>query len=218
LPPTTTRRVLDLEHRLAGRLGALDPAEQHRAADHHLGDLFAGGVGGVHGADDPAVAQHGDPVGDLEHLVQRVGDEDDRLALGLELAQVGEQLLDLLGDEHGGRLVEDQDVGAAVQQLQDLDALLLADGQVLDPGAGIEWGAEAAGQLPHPPFGLVEVQAPPWPGSAPSTTFSATVKSSTSMKCWWTMPMRSAIALRGESILSGWPLTRISPSSGCSRP
>jgi hypothetical protein len=48
--------------------------------------------------------------------------------------------------------------------------------------------------------------------------FSATVKSSTSMKCWWTMPMRSSMALRGESMCWGSPLTRISPSSGCSSP
>jgi hypothetical protein len=44
------------------------------------------GVGGVHGADHLAVAEHSDPVGHLEHLIQGVGDEDDCLALGLEVA------------------------------------------------------------------------------------------------------------------------------------
>ena len=39
-----------------------------------------------------------------------------------------EQLARLLRREHGRRLVEDQDIGAAVERLQDLDALLLADG------------------------------------------------------------------------------------------
>ena len=38
-----------------------------------------------------------------------------------------EQLVRLLRRQHGGRLVEDEDVGAAVERLQDLDALLLAD-------------------------------------------------------------------------------------------
>ena len=38
-----------------------------------------------------------------------------------------EQLLRLLRRQDGRRLVEDQDLGAAVERLQDLDALLLAD-------------------------------------------------------------------------------------------
>ena len=36
---------------------------------------------GGHGLDLLAAPEHGDPVGDLEHLVQLVADEDDRLAL-----------------------------------------------------------------------------------------------------------------------------------------
>ena len=35
-------------------------------------------------------------------------------------------------------------------------------------------------------------------GSLPSTTFSSTVRLSASMKCWWTMPIPSAIASAGE--------------------
>ena len=44
-----------------------------------------------------------------QHLVELVGDEDDGDAAGDELAQRHEQLVDLLGHEHGGRLVEDDD-------------------------------------------------------------------------------------------------------------
>jgi hypothetical protein len=161
LAPRDHPDVLDLEHRLPGGRLALDPPQQHRPADHHLGHLVGVGVGGGHGVDHLAVAEHGDPVGDLEHLVQRVGDEDDRLAVGLELAHVGEQLLDLLGDEHGRRLVEDQDVRPPVQQLEDLDPLLLADADVLDPGVGVQRGAEPTGQLLHPALGLAQVEAAP---------------------------------------------------------
>ena len=164
LAPDDDPQVLDLEHRPAGGGLALDPAQQHRAADHHLGHLVGVGVGGGHGVDHLAVAEHGDPVGDLEHLVERVGDEDDRLAVGLELAHVVEQLLDLLGDEHGRRLVQDQDVRAPVEELEDLDPLLLADADVLDPGVGVQRGAEPAGQLPHPALGRVPVE----PAAAPA--------------------------------------------------
>ena len=42
---------------------------------------------------------------------------------------------DLLRREHGGRLVEDQDAGVAVERLEDFDALLLADRQRADAAA-----------------------------------------------------------------------------------
>ena len=77
---------------------------------------------------------------------------------------MGEQLLDLLGDEHGRRLVQDQDVRAPVEELEDLDPLLLADADVLDPGVGVQGGAEPAGQLPHPLLGRVPVE----PAAAPA--------------------------------------------------
>ena len=54
--------------------------------------------------------------------------------------------------------------------------------------------------------------------SRPSMTFSATVKTGTSMKCWCTMPMPAAIASLGEWNVTGSPSTRISPSVGSSSP
>ncbi len=45
----------------------------------------------------------------------------------VERSEDREELARLLRREHGGRLVEDQDVGPAVERLQDLDPLLLAD-------------------------------------------------------------------------------------------
>jgi len=74
--------------------------------------------------------EDGDPVGDREHLVQLMGDEDDRMALPLERLDDLEQLLGLLRRQDSRRLVEDEDVRPAVERLQDLDALLLADGDV----------------------------------------------------------------------------------------
>ena len=83
-------------------------------------------------------SEHGDAVGDLEHLVQLVADEDDRDALPAQRAQDLEQIRRLLGRQHGGRLVEDQDVGVPVERLHDLDALLLADADVLDERARLD--------------------------------------------------------------------------------
>ena len=53
------------------------------------------------------------------------------------------QLVGLLRGEHRGRLVEDEHLGVAGQRLDDLDALLHADGQVLDQGVRVDVEAEA---------------------------------------------------------------------------
>ena len=124
--------ILDLEHRRAGRALALLDLQQHAPADHRLGELRRRGLGGHEGGDHLAPAHHRDPVGDRHDLAQLVGDQDDRLALRLQRPQQLEQGIGLGRGQHRGRLVEDEDVGAAIEGLQDLDALLQADRQVAD--------------------------------------------------------------------------------------
>ena len=72
-----------------------------------------------------------------------MGDEDDAEALVLQLAEVAEQLVDLVRDEDGRGLVEDDDLCAAVEDLEDLDALARADPEVLNQAVGLD--AEAVG-------------------------------------------------------------------------
>ena len=115
----------------AGCAGALVDAQQHLAADHQPRQALLGRARGGQRLDLLAAPQHGDPVGDLGHLVQLVADEDDRLPLLGQAPDDREELVRLLRRQHRGRLVEHEDVGAAVERLQDLDALLLADGDVL---------------------------------------------------------------------------------------
>ena len=108
---------------------------------------------GIREPDDPAAPDDRDPVGDLEDLVELVADEDDAVALGGQAAQDGEDLLRLLRREHGGRLVEDEDPGVAVERLQDLDPLLPADREVLDLRVGVDLEAEPRAQLADPARG-----------------------------------------------------------------
>ena len=104
-------------------------------------------------------------------------------------------MVGLGGRQHAGRLVEDQDVGAAVERLEDLDPLLQPDRQLADDRVGIDLEPVVALEPlqlgPRPGERRAASRAPP---SAPSMTFSSTVNGSTSMKCWWTMPMPAAIA------------------------
>ena len=49
---------------------------------------------------------------------------------------------------------------------------------------------------------------------SPSTMFSAAVSTSTSLKCWWIMPMPSGKASFGLRMVTSSPWTKICPSSG----
>ena len=61
-------------------------------------------------------------------------------------------------------------------------------------------------------FAMSSVPAGPHT-SSPSTMFSVTVKFSTSMKCWWTMPMPCLMAVVGSVMSTFSPLMKTSPSS-----
>ena len=136
-------QVLDVEHRLAGcRFAAVD-RQLNLAADHQLGQVLLARLGRQPLADHPAAPDHRDPVRYLEHLVELVADEDDAPAALGQAAQEEEDLLRLLRREHGRRFVEDEDARVAVESLQDLDALLLADRERADLDVRIDLEAEA---------------------------------------------------------------------------
>ena len=133
--------MLHLEHGLAGLGGLLDHFQLHGAAHHHVGEGLLVRFAGVHGADVLALAQNGDPVGHSHDLVELVGDEQDALAFLGKLPHGVHQLVDLLGGEHGGGLVENEDLIVAVEHLQDLHALLHANGDVLHLGIQVNFEA-----------------------------------------------------------------------------
>ena len=109
--------------------------------------------------DGGAGTDHRDLVADGHHLVELVRDEDHGCAVGNELLEVLEQLVDLLRNQHGGRLVEDQDLGAAVQHLEDLDPLALADPEVGDQGVEIDLDTGRGGDLAEPVVGSLQIES-----------------------------------------------------------
>ncbi len=77
-------------------------------------------------ADDLAVAQHGDAVGQLQRLLQRVADEDDGDPVALQPAHQIEEVEFLLRRQRRGRLVEDHQPRLVMDGACDLHQLLLA--------------------------------------------------------------------------------------------
>ena len=66
-----------------------------------------------------------------------MGDEEDGLPLRRQILHDLHQLVDLLRGQHGGRLVENEDLIVAVEHLQDLGTLLHTHGDVLNDGVGV---------------------------------------------------------------------------------
>ena len=129
------------------------------AADHQLGEFVrrdGARIGDL--GDRLALADHRDRIGVLEDFVELVGDEDDRRALGGEFAERGEQLVDLLGHEHSGGFVQDQDLGASVQHLEDLHTLLVADAEFGDQRVGVDLQTVLHAEFGDPRAGRADVE------------------------------------------------------------
>ena len=123
-------------------------------------------------------------IGDLQDLIELVRDEDDAEALRRHAAQRPQQTPRLLRREDGGRLIEHEDARPEIEQTQDLDPLLLADGELPDLCSRVDTETVVLAQFSQLAFDPRRSAGRRRERCSPSTTFSATVKGSTSMKCW----------------------------------
>ena len=113
--------------------------KEYGAADHHGGeDLFVH-VAGIFKSGQAPLTHHADAVGDGHDLIELVSDDDDgHLLFAYDAADDVEQLVRLLRGEDGGRLVEDEDIRAAVERFEYLDALLKPDADIAHGGGGVD--------------------------------------------------------------------------------
>src|SRR5438309_8927941 len=108
-------KVLDRKQLLAKLSGWLVDAQEHLATHHGARKRLLRRSRARNRLDLLAPPQDGDAVSDLEHFVQLVADEDDRLAVRLEAANDREELRRLLWRQDSGRLVENENLCAAIQ-------------------------------------------------------------------------------------------------------
>jgi hypothetical protein len=109
------------------------------AAPDHLGDQVVGGdVGGGDGVDQAAVLEDGDPVAQVEDLLEPVGDVEDGGAALAQAADEAVEEFDLGVGERGGRLVHADEVGPLGERLGDLGDLLVGDREPADVRGGGE--------------------------------------------------------------------------------
>ena len=119
--------VLCLQHvlRVFLHIRALQVEDHVYVLTDHLGDqLHLVQLADAIGADEVSVPQDSHAVGDLVHLVQEMGDEDDAHSFGLQLPHHLEQKLHLVVVQRGGGLVQDQDLCLHVHRAGDGNHLL----------------------------------------------------------------------------------------------
>ena len=161
---------------------------------------------------------HRDAVGDLQHFGQLVGDEDHRAPLLDQRADRRRTARHFLRREHGGRLVEDQDARIAVERLEDLDALLLADRQLADRRQRIDMEPEFLGERADVGDRLVAVEADAGPrlGAEHDILVDGEGRDQREMLEHHADAGVDRLARIGKT--TGLPSSRSSPRSGCSMP
>ena len=103
------------------------------------------------------------------------------MAVVREAAHEGKRLHRFLVGQHRGRLVQDEDAGAEQQNLEDLDALLLGDGERADDGVGVDLEAHVGIAFAVTASAASRGRRTPSAARQASTMFSATVKRCTSL-------------------------------------
>ena len=174
-------------HDRAGRAMAAEPGEElgARPSDHHLHEIVDLQFADVAAADPFAVAQDRDPVADLLHLVQAMGDVDDGEAARLQVGDDAEQALDFALGQRGGRLVHHDDPRISREGAGDLHHLLLADREVADRHHRVEVEVEVLQHLlASRRASATRRRTRPCRGSRPRNMFSATVMVGIRLNSW----------------------------------
>jgi outer membrane receptor for ferrienterochelin and colicins len=117
---------------------------QHQASERR-GRLAAW----VHRAHDAAGAQHRRAVTEGPDFIQLVADVEDRAARGRQPPRGREQGLDGLRRQHAGGLVQDEQARPREQRAQELHALALAHGQIVNDALGVERQPVLVGHSPE---------------------------------------------------------------------
>ena len=111
-------------------------------ADDHQDRLVRRGFRQDALAGDAAVAQDNHPVSNLEHFVEPMRHVDHGDPARSQSAERGEQPRHLIRRQAGGGFVEHQDFSLGGERPGDRDKGFLGSAQALDPGIGVNVGAE----------------------------------------------------------------------------
>ena len=131
-----THREGDRTGRARLGLGAPRP-DAAGTTQHHVDERALLELRRLLGADQPAVAEHGDPVGERLDLREEVADQHHPYPLRRQAADDPPELLLLAGGQRRRRFVEDDEGDVAAERPDDLDDLLVGHRQLADRAAEV---------------------------------------------------------------------------------
>lgn len=140
-------QLLDLQEGVAA-LGLRVIGDQARGfADHQPRQFLVRALRGYAVPGHPAAAQHRGAVAQGADFAELVADEQNAAAFAGQAAQGDEQFVGLLGRQHRGWFVEDQQADVLHQAANDLHPLALADGQAVHQAFRLQGHAVALRNL-----------------------------------------------------------------------
>ena len=189
--------------------------------DHVPHELVARRARGLELGDLAAVAQHRHAIGDLEHLVEPMRDEQHEQALRPQPPHDPEQAVAFLQRQHRARLVEREDARRGRERARDLDELAAGDAErrrrpCRDRAAGR--GARAARVVRRAQRAPVEQAAARCAARARATCSRPRVSCGSTASSWCTDAMPARAASAGDANATGRPSRRISPALGATMP
>ena len=134
---------------------------RHLAADHERDERGAVHPDRLPRVDSPAVAQHGDSIGELEDLVEAMADVEHAGPTRAHLADSREQACHVVRRQRRCGLVHDHDACVAAERTRDLDELLFRHRELARRPIGIDLRPGACEQRLRDPPAARPVDAPP---------------------------------------------------------
>ena len=125
---------------------------------HHVSQGLLIGVFCHHITDVLTLTQNGHAVGHVQHLMELVRNDNQGFAVGLHVAHNGKQLVGLLRRQYGGRLIQNQNIRAAVEHLHDFDGLLLGNRHIVDLHVGVDFEAVLLADVFDLLAGVIQIQ------------------------------------------------------------
>ena len=165
-------------------------------------------------AAQPAVAQHGDALGEHPHLGEAVGDVDDGGPRRGQGPHALEEQVDRVGTERRGGLVEDEHPGPYGERLGQLEQVLLGHREAVDPLLEVHPRGRCRRARRACRRARTGRRRSSTSGGRASRRFSATVRSGSTAGCWWTMAMPERVAAAGLSEACCSPSSVRTPASG----
>ena len=141
-------QITDLQTR--GDIVHLFPRDiqSYRTPDHHIGHFRDRCLLRDHIAHKGTFPKNGNAIGNIHNFVKLMSDDNNGFAGIAHVAEDDKEPVCFLWGQNGGRFIQDQDIRAAIQYLNNLHGLFLRNGHIIDLLIGVDFKSVQIADLP----------------------------------------------------------------------